>query len=372
MTSPLISYKKLIERNILIHDNLQENFIQSIDSLYKDLSKYQHEFNKIFNWGWLPIFGSKDRNIPKSLYTYGGVGIGKTMFMDMLAESVPKISLRMHFHELMRDVHLELNRSRKSSKGSLENPINKVVDKICNKKILVCIDEMEIRDIADAMIIDKVFKRMFETGLVVFTTSNRPPSDLYKDGLQRERFMPFINLIKKKMKVINLDIPRDYRRGRIVGEKIFFTPIHSNTTKSIDEIWRKLTDDAPYKSDYLIVNGRKIRIPIAAHKVARFTFNDLCNQPLGTNDYLQIALNYTTVILEGVPSMTVEQRDVARRFVILVDALYEKKCVLICSSECLVEKIYSGSDWQFEFQRTISRLVEMQSNDYLRQKHTIF
>ena len=316
--------------------------------------------------------GSRDRGIPKSLYSYGGVGIGKTMFMDMLVESVPKISLRMHFHELMRDVHLELNRSRKSLKAPLKNPIDKVVDKICNKKILICIDEMEIRDIADAMIVDKVFNRMFETGLVVFTTSNRPPSDLYKDGLQRERFMPFINLIKTKMKVINLDIPRDYRRGRIVGEKIFFTPINSNTKKSIDEMWSKLTDNAPIKSDYLIVNGRKIRIPISAHKVARFTFNDLCNKPLGTNDYLQIASNYTTVILEGVRSMTVEQRDAARRFVILVDALYEKKCVLICSSECSVEKIYIGSDWQFEFQRTISRLVEMQSSDYLRQKHKIF
>lgn len=372
MTSPLISYKSLIEKNVLIHDKIQENFIKSIDTLYKDLAEYQHEFNKSFNWKWLPIFGLKNKNVPKSIYTYGGVGIGKTMFMDMLVQSVPEISLRVHFHELMRDIHLELYKFRKGSSRSFKDPIKKVVDKIFSKKVLVCIDEMEIRDIADAMIINKVFKRMFEIGLVVFTTSNRPPSELYKDGLQREKFLPFISLVNKKMRVINLNIPRDYRRGRIVGKKIFFTPVDAYSVKSIDEIWNKLTDTAPCKSDFLEVSGRKIRIPISAHKVAKFTFDELCNQPLGAHDYLQIASNYTTLIVEGIPSMNVEQRDAARRFVVLVDALYEKKCVLICSSASLVEKIYTGSDWEFEFQRTISRLVEMQSNDYLRQKHSIF
>ena len=237
-------------------------------------------------------------------------------------------------------------------------------------KLLIFIDEMEVRDIADAMIISKIFERMFEIGLVVVTTSNRHPDMLYKDGLQREKFIPFIDLIKSRMKVIQLNTLEDYRRGRLLGNKIFYSPADLNAKDALNQFWNKLTDSAPPKADSLNINGRKITIPISAHKVARFSFNDLCMQPMGANDYLEIAKNFSTIIVENIPTLDSEERDAARRFVVLIDALYERRCVLICSSDSPIEKIYEGSDWNFEFDRTISRLIEMQATDYVKQAHS--
>jgi len=370
MIGPFYKYKLLIEKQILKPDSDQENFIKTIDNLYKDLEQYQHELNISSKWKWFGYLKSnKSPILPKSIYVYGGVGVGKTMLMDILVDST-SCSLRVHFHELMRDIHYELYKLRNNRIGTKSNPINQVVSKIFNNKLLIFIDEMEVRDIADAMIIGKVFERMFEIGLVVVTTSNRHPNMLYKDGLQREKFIPFIDLIKNKMKVIKLNTIEDYRRGRLLGNKIFYSPADSNAKDALNQFWDKLTDSASPKPDSLNINGRKIMIPMSAHKVARFSFNDICMQPMGANDYLEIAKNFSTIIIENIPTLASEERDAARRFVVLIDALYEKRCVLICSSNSPIEKIYKGSDWNFEFNRTISRLIEMQATDYVKQAHS--
>jgi cell division protein ZapE len=367
---PFYKYKLLIEKKLLRPDNDQEKFIKTIDNLYKDLKQYQHELNTLSKWKWFGFLRRNKRATPpKSIYVYGGVGVGKTMLMDILVDSTSH-SLRLHFHELMRDIHYELDKLRNNGIGAKSNPINQVIRKLFKNKLLIFIDEMEVRDIADAMIISKIFEIMFEIGLVVVTTSNRHPDTLYKDGLQREKFIPFIELVKNRMKVIQLNTLEDYRRGRLLGNKIFYSPDDLNAKDALNQFWNKLTDSASPEVDYLNINGRKITIPMSAHKVARFSFNDLCMQPMGANDYLEIAKNFSTIIVENIPTLVSEERDAARRFVVLIDALYEKRCVLICSSDSPIEKIYEGGDWNFEFNRTISRLIEMQATDYVKQAHS--
>lgn len=366
---PLTRYRALVADDTLKPDPAQELAAEKLNSLFHALQSYKPKSGRK---GWMDRFGLSGqygaKPPPLGLYLFGGVGVGKSMLMDLLVDSMPERATRVHFHEFMRDIHGEVHRMRQLPGTDDGDPIPGIADGIADVSTLLCFDEMEVRDIADAMIVARVFAHLFERGVVVVTTSNRHPNDLYKDGLQREKFLPFIELLKDRLDILQLEARQDYRLGRILGEAVYHTPIDQGAA-ALDAAWNRLTDDAKPEPDSLTVKGRKIIIPAAAHQVARFTFADLCEQPMGAADYLEIGAQFCTVILDGIPALGPDERNAARRFVTLIDALYEHRSVLICSAATSPETIYDGDDWKFEFQRTVSRLIEMQAEDYIRQRH---
>ena len=363
---PLIRYRALLSDGSLKPDPAQELAAEKLNSLHHALQSYAPKSGRK---GWMERFGLAGQygavEPPLGLYLYGGVGVGKSMLMDLLADAAPERTMRVHFHELMRDIHGEVHRLRQLPGSDEGDPIPGIADSVT----LLCLDEMEVRDIADAMIVARVFTHLFVRGVVVGTTSNRHPDDLYKDGLQRDKFLPFIGLLKERHDQLQLEARQDYRIGRILGDTVFHTPCDNAAAKALDDAWDRLTDEAPPEAGSLTVKGRKIVIPAAAHQVARFSFADLCEQPMGPSDYLEIGAQFCTVIVDGIPALGPDKRDVARRFVTLVDALYEHRSVLICSAATPPDTIYDGDDWKFEFRRTVSRLIEMQAEDYIRSRH---
>ena len=367
---PLMRYRAQVEDGSLRPDPAQELAAEKLNSLHHALQSYKPKSGRT---GWVERFGLSgqygDVEPPLGLYLYGGVGVGKSMLMELLSDSLPERSMRVHFHELMRDIHGEVHRLRQLPGDDEGDPIPGIADGIADSTTLLCLDEMEVRDIADAMIVARVFGRLLERGVVVVTTSNRHPDDLYKDGLQREKFLPFIDLLKQRLDLLQLESRQDYRIGRILGSTVYHTPNDATAKAALDEAWNRLTDEAKPEPDSITVKGRKIDIPAAAHQVARFSFADLCEQPMGPSDYLEIGAQFCTVIVDGLPALGPDKRDVARRFVTLIDALYEHRSVLICSAATPPETIYDGDDWKFEFQRTVSRIIEMQAEDYIRARH---
>jgi len=308
---------------------------------------------------------------PRGLYVHGAVGRGKSMLMDLLHASVPlDRKRRAHFHELMREVHETLHRWRREGHEGAD-PLVRLADRMAMDVSLLCLDEMEVRDIADAMIVARLFERLLDNGVVVVTTSNRPPRDLYKDGLQREKFLPFITLLETRLDVLELDAARDYRLGRLEGRPVYHHPLGPDSDAALEEIFRALLDGAPETPDAVEVHGRVIPVPRAGNGAAWFTFDDLCGRPLGVADYLEIATLYDVVLVSGIPVLGPEDRDRARRFVLLIDALYDHRTALICSADAPPQDLYRAGDGAFEFDRTVSRLIEMQASDYLGRAHRI-
>jgi cell division protein ZapE len=290
--------------------------------------------------------------------------------MDLFYSTAPvKAKKRIHFHEFMRDFHAEVHRWRQTKSNSDADPIPPLAKKIAEDSWLLCLDELEIHDITDAMIVGRIFGELFKAGAVVITTSNRHPDDLYKNGLQRDRFLPFIALIKEKLDLLHLQSDTDYRLGRIKGAPIYHAPLNGETAQAVDDLFTRLADGRPVKEDKIHVSGRDIPVPMAAGDVARFDFEDLCGKPLGPGDYLQIATLYDAVVITNVPTLGVENKDKARRFVTLIDALYDHRTMVVISAAAPPETLYPEGQGAFEFQRTVSRLMEMQSEEYLRSKH---
>jgi cell division protein ZapE len=368
--TPLTRYRALVQAGELKHDAAQEQAAQKLTDLAHALKGHTAKSGKK---GFLSRlgFGAEDKAPPRGLYVYGGVGRGKSMLMNLFFDVAPVAKKeRVHFHAFMRDIHAEIHRRRQLPMYQDEgDPIPGMADGIADNAALLCFDEMEIRDIADAMIVGRLFEKLFERGVVVVTTSNRHPDDLYKHGLQRERFVPFIQIIKNKLELFPLDSAQDYRLGRLAGQTVYHTPLGAAADAALDAAWARLTDDATPEPDVVLVNGRRIPVPAAAHEVARFSFADLCETPLGPSDYLAIAAQFSTVILKDIPQMTEEKKDAARRFVTLIDALYEHRTALVCSADAPPEEIYTGREGGFEFARTASRLIEMQAADYIKQRH---
>ena len=368
--TPIARYRALVASGELKEDPAQELAVEKLTSLAHALKGYAARSGKR---GWMDRFGLKKESAPppQGLYLCGGVGRGKSMLMNLFFETAPiKAKERVHFHAFMRDIHAEIHRRRQMPMYEDEgDPIPGMADGIADSATLLCLDELEVRDIGDAMIVGRLFQKLFERGVVVVATSNRPPDDLYKYGLQRERFLPFIAIIKEKLDVLLLEALQDYRLGRLAGQTVYHTPLGPAADTALDAAWARLTDDAPLQPDYIQMPGRRIVVPAAAHGVARFTFSELCDQPLGPSDYLAIAAQFSTVILKEIPQMTEEKKDAARRFVTLVDALYEHKTALVCSAAVPPGDLYSGREGGFEFARTASRLIEMQAADYIKQRH---
>ncbi|MCX7351654.1 MAG: cell division protein ZapE [Alphaproteobacteria bacterium] len=303
---------------------------------------------------------------PKGLYIHGEVGRGKTMLMDLFYETVetaPK--RRVHFHAFMQDVHRRLHDARQSHTQDAIAPVARALAKEAR---LLCLDEMQITDIADAMIVGRLFEGLLAAGTVIVTTSNLGPDQLYKNGLNRQLFEPFIALIKQRLDVISLDSPTDYRLGRVKAHETFLTPISGQTDARLQDLWQRLTDTEKGQPLDIDVLGRKLHVPQAAHGCARFSFAELCEQPLGPPDYLALAQNFQILFLEHIPQLNPDRRNEARRFVLLIDTLYDGKVRLVATSAQAPEAIYPAGDHAFEFGRTVSRLKEMQSASWWGKK----
>ncbi len=311
--------------------------------------------------------------IPKGLYFWGSVGRGKSMLMDLFHDSVdfqPK--RRVHFHEFMLEVHDRLRVERRKELG---DPIPPVVDAITAKAKLLCFDEMVVNNTADAAIMSRLFTGLIDRGVIVVTTSNRPPRDLYKDGLNREHFLPFIALIENRLDVLSLNGPTDYRLDRLGGFPTYYTPNGPAATEALSRAFFRLTDYPPEDRAHVpselipVQGGRSLFVPKSLKGVAVFSFKRLCAQPLGAADYLAIARRYHSVIIVGVPVMGAENRNEAARFKTLIDALYEYGVKLLVSADAAPGALYRGDDGVFEFERTVSRLMEMQSAEYMQKGH---
>lgn len=309
------------------------------------------------------IFGARANPPPdpsrRGIYLWGGVGRGKSMLMDLVMETAPVAEKRrVHFHEFMQEVQAGLNEARARGEQDVVRP---VAEAIAARTRLFCFDEMQVTDIADAMIVGRLFQVLFDRGVVVVTTSNRVPEDLYKDGLNRQLFLPFIALIRERMQVLHLESPRDHRQGRRAGGEVWFTPADMGATEALDEVWADLTGGAAPRPRDLPVNGRSVTIPAAAGRVARAGFEELCGKPLGPADYLAMAEAFDALLIDGIPTLGPANHDRAKRFVTLIDALYEAKVRLYASAAAEPEALYPTGTGAFEFERTASRLREMQA-----------
>jgi cell division protein ZapE len=302
----------------------------------------------------------------KGLYLWGGVGRGKSMLMDLLFAIVDAPKRREHFHAFMQWVHAEMCKAR--ARG-VDDAIAPVAEALAKDVRLLAFDEMQISDIADAMIVGRLFEKLFAAGVTVVMTSNRHPDDLYKNGLNRQLFLPFVAMLKERLVIHELASETDYRQGRLEGEKTYFTPNNAAAREAIRAIWIDFAGDraAPLR---LRVNGRDVEIPDFCNGVARASFYDLCGKPLGAADYLALADAARVLILEDIPRLSRQNFNEARRFVTLIDALYEARVRLICSAAAEPEMLYVEGEGTFEFERTASRLREMQAVDWgVEQRH---
>ena len=297
---------------------------------------------------------------PKGLYLWGGVGRGKSMLMDLFVESLTVPARRVHFHAFMQEIHAAIHKARQDG---VEDAIKPVAKSVSESVRLLAFDEMQITDITDAMIVGRLFEKLFAAGVVVVTTSNRVPDDLYKDGLNRQIFLPFIDMLKARMVVHELASATDYRQNRLAGAQVYFTPNDAAAKDEINRIWQELTGGEQH-SLTLHVQGRQIELPRFHNGVARARFYDLCGRMLGPADYLALADAVRVLIIEDIPRLSRSNFNEAKRFVTLIDALYEAKVRLIVSAAAEPEMLYIEGTGTFEFERTASRLREMQAEGW--------
>jgi cell division protein ZapE len=369
MDSVSARYNALVAAGEIERDPAQQDVVARLTRLNERLAVYRLA-NKSSSLGWL--FGKREPATEiKGLYLWGDVGRGKTMLMDLFFATCPvKRKRRVHFHEFMLDVHERLGIYRhklKYGEISEADPIGLVAADLAEAAWVRCFDEFHVTDIADAMILGRLFARMFERGVIVLATSNVEPSDLYREGLNRLLFLPFIELIYQYMEVLRLDARADFRLEKLMAVKVWHVPADDAATKVLDIAWRRLTGGQANHTVELTVKGHIVRVPHAAMGVARFGFHDLCELPLGAIDYLSIAHAFHTVIIDDVPIMTYATRNEAKRFIALVDTFYDAGVKLLASAAAEPAALYQGTDGYeaAEFKRTASRLIEMGSAEYL-------
>ena len=359
MAGPLLAhYEQRLRLGEIEPDAAQQEAARRLDALACALESWRPAAR-----GLLASLRRPRAAPPKGVYLHGAVGRGKTMLMDLFCEVAaftPK--RRLHFHEFMSEVHDRIQRGRATTDG---DPIPFVAGEIAAEAGLLCLDELNVTDIADAMILGRLFKVLFARGLVVVATSNLPPDRLYWNGLNRQLFLPFIALIEAHMDVVELRAAKDFRLDKLAGRQLYFTPCDSHAARGIEDHWVRLTGHHPAASLALEVKGRAVRVPAASMGVARFGFADLCEAPLGSLDYLHIAHAFHTIILEGIPILTPARRNEARRLIHLVDTLYDNRNCLIASAEAEPDRLYPDGDGAQLFERTASRLMEMRSEAYL-------
>ncbi len=366
---PLFAYREMNRDGDLHHDAVQALAAEKLQSLWHALANYKPGAG---GSGWRERLGLTRRPAepaPQGLYLYGPVGRGKSMLMDLFYESIPgDHKRRVHFHEFMLEIHETMHRWRQRD-GKLQDPLPRIATEIAGDTWLLCFDEFQVENIADAMILGRLFEGLFDEGVVVVATSNRHPDDLYAGGLQRDRFLPFIEILKGRIDILELEAERDYRRDRLVDMGVYHTPLGPEADAALDAAFAALTDGAVGEPAELTATGRKVAVPLAAKGVARFTFEELCEQPLGAPDYLAIAKAYHTVILAGIPMLPPARRNESKRLVTLIDALYEHRVNVVASAAAQPDELSPEGDTAFAFERTASRLIEMQSEEYIQAAH---
>jgi cell division protein ZapE len=365
-------YRALVSDRGFEFDPAQAELAHRLDALAAKLKGYKAEGKPN---GFSRLFGMRPAEAPRGLYIYGPVGRGKTMLMDMFFDAAEtRLKRRAHFHAFMADVHERLNRWRQARKrGEVEgeDPIGPVAADLAREASLLCFDEFSVRDIADAMILSRLFTALFIAGVVVVATSNVAPDDLYKDGLNRALFLPFIALLHERLDVVELDARTDYRLEKLRRAPVYYTPLSLKADEALDTAFLALTGHERGEPTRIELLGRYLDVPQAVDGVARFDFDALCRRPLGAADYLKLAQRFHTIVLDRIPSLSESERNEAKRFIILIDALYDMRVKLIASAAGEPEALYSGADGAeaFEFARTASRLYEMRSADYLALPH---
>jgi cell division protein ZapE len=366
-------YAALVASGQIEADRAQAALAQKFAALEESLSRHRLA-RKSSSLGWL--FSRRAETGPiKGLYVWGDVGRGKTMLMDLFfAASDVRRKRRAHFHEFMADVHDRIREVRHGLKmGTLTNgdPIRHVADEIAAETWLLCFDEFHVTDIADAMILGRLFTRLFEQGVVLVATSNVAPEDLYYDGLNRSLFLPFIHLLGEHVEVVHLAARTDYRLEKMEGISVWYVPADEDAEVALDIAWQKFTGGFEGRPVDLKMPGRLLHVPEAAMGVARFTFGQLCEQPLGANDYLRLAHEFHTLVIDRIPVMHHANRNAAKRFIALIDTLYDNAVKLVASAAAEPADLYDAADGieAFEFKRTVSRLIEMRSAEYLALPH---
>lgn len=355
MAGLLQAYRARVASGELAADPAQSAAAERLDALLTDVERYMRP----------GLFGGK-RAAPRGLYLHGPVGRGKSMLMDLFFEHAPgPRKRRAHFHEFMLDQHKIMAAARARGGLGQDELIAIAARAVTERTRVLCFDEFAVTDIADAMILGRLFERFFAAKIVIVATSNRAPDDLYRNGINRQLFTPFIDLVKARMDVFALDGGGDHRRTMLLQAPVYYAPLGPAADEAMDAAWERLTFGARPREAQVEVQGRVVRVARQAAGVARFTFDELCRQPLGAADYLALAERFETLLLEGVPKLTPSMREEAARFRILVDVLYEAKAKVVLSADAQPDALYPSGDQSFEFERTASRLIEMRSRAYL-------
>lgn len=366
--TPLERYQADLRRSDFSHDPAQEMAVMKLQDLYDRLLQVSApQNNKFFSRFRSKLKKPKAIEPVKGLYFWGGVGRGKTYLMDAFYDALPfEQKMRAHFHRFMRRVHQEL----KSLEGA-KNPLSIVADKIAAEARVICFDEFFVSDITDAMILAGLFEQLFSKGVSLVATSNIVPDGLYKDGLQRARFLPAIALINQHTEVVNVDGGVDYRLRALEQAELYHWPLDAEADKSLLTSFNSLNPDAEHSEENAVISieGRDIPVRLVSDDVAWFDFAALCDGPRSQNDYIELAREFHAVLLSNVPQMSVATDDMARRFINLVDEFYDRNVKLVVSAAVSLESLYQGGRLDFEFERTQSRLLEMQSHDYLAAEH---
>jgi cell division protein ZapE len=359
-TAPVTSaYQDLADRGVLIADPAQREAAGLLDAVLAGVSVERPKglLGKLFD----------SREAVRGLYLHGEVGRGKTMLMDLFFAAVPiKAKRRVHFHEFMDEIHAGMAAFRKSKKGRDADPVEAVVKPIVKSGLrLLCLDEFHVHDITNAMLLYRLFDKLFAAGVTLVATSNVAPDGLYKDGLNRQLFLPFIDLLKQHTVVEDLPAARDYRRMKFAGQHVYAFGTGPEARAEMDRLWLRITGGEPGHPGVVESIGREIPVPLVAMGAARFGFADLCQKPLGSRDFVRIAHQFDSIVIDGVPQMDRTMSDAAKRFILLIDNLYDRGVKLGASFAVPLEQLGRDDKTAFEFQRTVSRLDEMQSEDYL-------
>ena len=361
---PSEKYNEFMQQSGFYPDQAQQHALYLLDRLYEKVVAHDEtelrvatKFTRILGLGSKSIDG---------LYFWGGVGRGKTFLMDIFYEVLPlKNKKRFHYHQFMQQIHDDLSVARKG-----KNPVKEIAKKLAANTKVLCLDEFVVTDIGDAMLIGRLLDALFDEGIILITTSNTPPEELYKDGLQRDSFLPAIKLLDEHCQVANLDGGQDYRTLGLKHTRLYQVPHNREAIETIEKYLNTHLVSVK-QHDSLIINGRKINVEFCAEDTVWFSFDELCKTTRSRFDYLEIASLFNTVIITGIEAMNEGTMDVARRFISLIDVFYDRRIKLICTAEVVVEELYLHDFLAFEFTRTISRLLEMQSPDYIGQTHFV-
>ncbi len=372
---PLPAYRARVAQGELAPDPSQALAAERLQGLWLQLRGYEPAIRPSATPGllarWLrrkPVEGA-DEARPNGLYLVGEVGRGKSMLMDLFfAAADVRRKRRIHFHRFMQDAHRRIFQFKRENPAT-DDPIPPLADAIASEASLLCFDEFQVNDIADAMILGRLFQALFDRAVVVVATSNTTPDDLFKGQPGRDAFLPFIGLIKRNLDILEMNAGRDFRRARLRGMHTWHVPADARADRALDQAFAELTGHAPARAEQLRVSGRSLIVPLAAQGVARFDFSALCATALGAGDYLALATHYHCLVLDGIPRLSPENFDEARRFIVLIDALYDHRVKLVASAAAMPDELYMRGEGAKAFERTASRLEEMQSQDYLALPH---